>query len=87
MFSIDPALFSEDAVATETRALNADIIAALEDAPDQWSLPHTVIRERRALGQGIYPLPPKSSRAETLSIDGPGGVIALRVIRPLGVAK
>ena len=87
MFSIEPALFSEDAVAAETRALNADIIAALEDAPDQWSLPHTVIRERRALGQGIYPLPPKSSRAETLSIDGPGGVIALRVIRPLGVAK
>lgn len=87
MFSIDPVLFSEDAVADETRALNTEIIKTLTAAPDQWSLPTSVVRALRAQGLGIYPLPPRSRRAETLTTEGPGGPIGLRIVRPEGTAK
>lgn len=79
---LDPALFDPAAIDAETAALNATIIAASEAAPDQWSLPPAVIREMRAKGLGTFPLAPKSPRAETLEIPGPGGTIVLRIIAP-----
>ena len=37
---IDPALFKDEAIAPETRALNAEIVEKLSALPDQWSFPH-----------------------------------------------
>lgn len=79
---LDPALFDPAAVDLETARLNADIVAKADQAPDQWSLPPAVIRDMRARGIGAFPLAPKSPRAETVTIPGPAGPIALRIIAP-----
>lgn len=79
---LDPALFDPAAVDPATAALNADILKALTGVPDQWCFPAAVVRERRTQGLGPFPLAPKSPRAETLTIDGPGGPLALRIIAP-----
>ncbi|MDJ1157995.1 alpha/beta hydrolase [Chelatococcus sp. SYSU_G07232] len=79
---LDPTLFDPAAVDAETAALNADILARLTGAPDQWSFPAAVVRERRAAGLGPFPLAPKSPRAETVSIEGPGGPLSLRIVAP-----
>jgi acetyl esterase len=80
--SLDPALFSPAAVDPDTQRLNAEILAKLSALPDQWSVPPQVVRDRRAQGQGPFPLPPKSPRAERIEIPGPGGALALRIIAP-----
>lgn len=79
---VDPALFDPAAVDPETRALNEDILRKLSALPDQWSVPPAVVRERRRQGLGPFPLAPKSPRARTVSIDGPRGPIALRIVAP-----
>lgn len=87
MVTLDQSLFDEKAIAPETHALNAEIIAKLNAAPDQWSVPPETIRRLRAQGRGAFPLAAKSERAETIMIDGPAGDIPLRVIPALGDAK
>ena len=82
--TVDPAVFDPDAISPETRALNAAIVAAIEAAPDRWTLPPETIRRMRAETGKPFPLAPKSPRAEPLEIDGPGGTLRLRVIRPQG---
>ncbi|MDQ0472361.1 alpha/beta hydrolase [Labrys wisconsinensis] len=82
MPSIDPAVFSPAAVAPETEALNRSIVAKLEAAPDQWAFPADEIREARRQGKGAFPLAPKSPRAVTETIAGPGGPLALRILAP-----
>jgi len=79
---IDPAVFDPAAIDAETAALNAEIVAKLSALPDQWSFPPAIIRERRRQGAGPFPPLPKSSRAKTVTIAGPGGPLALRVIAP-----
>ncbi len=79
---LDPRLFHPDAVDAETAALNADILARLTGAPDQWSAPAAVVRENRAKGLGPFPPLPKSPRAKVVTIDGPSGPLHLRVIAP-----
>lgn len=83
----DARVFSDAAIAPDTRALNAEIVRKLAELPDQWSFPPAVIRERRARGLGPFPMPPKSPRAQMLEIAGPRGPLALRVIAPAGAAK
>ena len=82
--TVDPWVFAPDAISPETRALNAAIVAAIEAAPDRWTLPPETIRRMRAETGKPFPLAPKSPRAEPLEIDGPGGALRLRVIRPQG---
>ena len=82
MISLDPALFAPEAISEETAKLNANVVALLERLPDMWSLEPRVIRERRAKGLGPFPLAPKSPRAETVTIEGRHGPIALRIIPP-----
>jgi len=78
----DAAVFNYDAIAPETADLNASIIARLAAGPDVWSIPVAEIRAARAEGRGSYPLMPPDPHASERLIDGPGGPIGLRVIRP-----
>lgn len=79
---IDPVLFDSSTVSDEIRVQNAEIVAKLSSLPDPMSVPPALVRERRRQGLGPFPLMPKSPRAETIAIDGPGGPISLRVIAP-----
>ena len=79
---IDPALFDPSAVSDEIRAQNAEIVAKLAALPDPMSVPPALVRERRRQGLGPFPLMPSSSRARTITIDGPAGPIPLRIIAP-----
>jgi acetyl esterase len=79
---LDPALFDPAAVDAETRALNAEIVAKLKALPDPWSFPVALVRERRRQGLGPFPPMPQSKRARSLTVAGPAGPIALRVIAP-----
>ncbi|SON58323.1 Acetyl esterase [Hartmannibacter diazotrophicus] len=82
MIQLDPALFRPEAIEPETKALNARIIAALQAAPDKWTLDPAVVRAARAAGKGPFPLAPRDPRAEQLVIEGPHGPIPLHVIEP-----
>jgi acetyl esterase/lipase len=79
---IDPALFDPAAISDEIRAQNAEIVAKLAVLPDPTSVPPAVVRERRRLGLGPFPLMPLSRKAQTIAIDGPDGPIPLRIIAP-----
>lgn len=79
---IDHALFDPATIDPETKRLNADIIAAHAAQEDPWSLPIAEVRARRRRGTQASPAMPRSARAETLTIDGPGGPLLLRMIRP-----
>src|SRR5262245_15168005 len=78
--TIDSALFDPAAIPAETQRFNAEIVARLNAEPEGLSIQE--VRERRAKGLGAFPLPPKSPRAETISIDGAAGPIGLRIIAP-----
>jgi acetyl esterase len=79
---IDPQLFSPEAVAPATAAINDEIVAKLSALPDQWTFPIEDVRRRRREGLGPFPPLPRSERAKIIEIDGPAGIIALRVIAP-----
>jgi acetyl esterase len=79
---IDPALFDPSAISDEIRAQNAEIVAKLSNLGALWTMPPEVVRENRRKGLGPFPLMPKSPRATTIAIDGPGGPIPLRIIAP-----
>jgi len=77
---VDPALFDPAAIPADTLALNAEIVARLNAEPEGLTIQQ--VRERRLQGFGAFPLPQKSSRAQTITIDGPEGKLDLRVIAP-----
>jgi acetyl esterase len=79
---IDPALFSPDAVAPATAAMNADITAKMSALPDLWAFPPEMIRETRRQGRGIFPLQAKSARAKVEAIAGRHGPVPVRIITP-----
>lgn len=79
---IDHALFDPATIDPETRRLNAEIVAAHAAQADPWSIPIAAVRARRRQGTQASPAMPRSARAETVTIDGPGGPLALRLIRP-----
>lgn len=76
-----PSPFHRDAVSEETEAINRAIVDKLQDY-DPWAQPITEIRAIRAGGGGPFPVPPRSERAITEEIDGPGGPLQLRIIAP-----
>lgn len=80
--NLDPALFDDAAIDAETLAINARIDAALAKAPPIETVPPKVIREARARGDGVFPARPKSDRAMTREIRGPGGPVSLRLVAP-----
>ncbi|HEV7439954.1 MAG TPA: alpha/beta hydrolase [Methylobacterium sp.] len=79
---IDHALFDPATIDPETKRLNAEIVAAHAAQEDPWSLPIAEVRARRRRGTQASPAMPRSARAETVTIDGPAGPLALRIIRP-----
>ena len=79
---LDPTLFDPARIDAETARLNDEIVAKLNALPDAWSFPPAVVRERRRQGLGPFPPMPKSRHAETTEIEGPGGLIPLRIIAP-----
>ena len=81
---IDHAIFDPATIDAETKALNAEIRADQAAQPDPWSMPIAEARALRARGSKAFPRLPRSARAETRVLDGPGGPLALRVIRPQG---
>jgi acetyl esterase len=77
----DPRLYTDAAISAETRATNATLISMMTGLPNWWEVGAEVTREARRRGDGPFPLAPKSDRATTRTIDGPGGhKIPLRFI-------
>lgn len=78
--TLDPALFSDEAIPQETRSLNEGIIAAMANMPEWWVVGPAKVRAARENGQGVFPAPAKSERAKWVEIDGPAGKVKLRTI-------
>src|SRR5580704_1681912 len=79
---LDPAVFRAEAISDETRRFNEVILKLLTPMPDWWVAGAQATRDARARGEGAFPLPPKSPRARTITIDGKGGKIPLRILAP-----
>ena len=79
---IDHALFDPATIDPETKRLNAEIVAAHAAISDPWTLPIEDVRARRRAGTQASPAMPRSARAEWITIEGPGGPLKLRCIRP-----
>lgn len=85
--AIGPELFSEASIPAEVAELNRTILDRLSTAPDIWAYPMPQVRAARAIGRGPFPAQPADPEAETLAIEGRGGPIPLRVIRPKTVPE
>ncbi|GAW40969.1 Acetyl esterase [Brevundimonas sp. SH203] len=84
----DDDLFSDAAISDETRMVNAAIVAAASQLPDWWDVGAPAFRALRAAGGAPFPPLVRSARARTLTIPGPDGPLALRIIpaeRPHGL--
>ena len=84
--NLHPALFSQDAVSSETHAINVELARRAAEA---MPLEFEVMRAAFDRGDGVIPATPRSPRAKTILIDGSGGHrIALRIVAgpsPVGV--
>src|SRR5271157_3625865 len=79
----DPALFSDAAIDPDTAKLNAELIQLLTGEPEWWIVGAEAMRAARRRGEGPFPAPVMSSRAQTMTITGKdGNKIPLRVIAP-----
>lgn len=79
----DPALFSADAIATDTAKLNEQMIQLLTGQPEWWVAGPAESRAARRRGEGPFPAPVMSGRARTIVVTGKdGNEIPLRVIAP-----
>ncbi len=79
---IDPALFHDDAVSQETRAFNAGLQELLMSLPDTSQFTPDQIRKARREGKSWLGPVVHSDHADTITIDGPGGDLGLRIIEP-----
>lgn len=82
MTTLDPALFSDDAIPPETRSANEAIVAAMTGMAEWWDVGAQKVREARERGEGAFPPAAKSDRAKWIEIDGPAGKIKLRTVAP-----
>lgn len=73
-------LFLSTAVSADTRAVNSRLAATLAAQPPPTNL--VAIREAFARGLAGIPASPKSPRARTTTIPGPGGDIPMRILAP-----
>lgn len=85
--TLNAADFSAAAVAPDTRMVNQAVIKALSAIPDRATVPPAVARKARLEGRGPFPLPPESTRARELTIDGPHCPVGLRVHWPDGAPQ
>lgn len=82
MNELDPLWFDETSIPADTRSVNAAIMDLTKDLPNWWDVGAARARAARAAGDGPFPVAEKSPRARTITIDGPAGPVALRVIAP-----
>jgi acetyl esterase/lipase len=66
----------------ETRAFNAELERTLATLPAVNTVPVEESRRARREGRGIFPAPVYVPEARTVAIDGPAGLLSLRVIAP-----
>jgi acetyl esterase len=77
----DPALFREDAIAPDIANQNAALVHLLSAQPDWWIVGAAAFRAARRRGEGPFPAPVMSARAQTIMITGrDGNQIPLRII-------
>src|ERR1700689_1422693 len=79
---LDPAVFRAEAISDETRRFNEVIVKLFTPMPDWWVAGAQATRDARARGESAFPLPAKSARARTITIDGKGGKIPLGAVAP-----
>ena len=77
---IDPALFRDDAVSAETRAFNAGLQQILSALPDMTTFTPASKRQKGREGKSWMGPIVYSDLARTITIEGPGGDLDLRVI-------
>ncbi|MFS8039052.1 alpha/beta hydrolase [Xanthobacter sp. AM11] len=85
--ALDAAVFSDAAVAPDTRLVNDAIVKALRALGERWAAPLPEIRAARLSGTGTFPLPPESPRARVETIPGPRGPVPVRILMPDGAPK
>lgn len=78
--NIDAQLFREEAVSEETLAFNKELKDLLMSQPDMFQFPPEVIRANRRQGKSWLGPIVHSEHADTITIEGPGGDLDLRVI-------
>ncbi len=79
---IDPGVFHESRISEDTARFNRDLEDQLAQLPPIYQFEPQVLRDFTTAGEGILPAMPKHERAYTKKIDGPGGDIELRIVRP-----
>jgi hypothetical protein len=83
----DPALFRDTAIDPDTAALNAKMIELMEGQPEWWIIGAENARAARRRGEGPFPAPVMSTRADTVTITGrDGDTIPLGAIAPMQLA-
>lgn len=85
--TLDPAVFTDAAVAADTRMVNDAIVKALQQLPNRWAVPLPQIRAARVSGKGTFRLPPQSKRAHDETVPGPRGPVPVRIVMPDGAPK
>ncbi|MBT8201620.1 MAG: alpha/beta hydrolase [Acidimicrobiia bacterium] len=66
----------------EVLAFNDEIAKTLSELPAIWDVGAPLARKAREEGKGVFGEMVRSDRAETITIEGPGGNQDLRIIRP-----
>lgn len=77
---IDPYLFTDAAISDETRAFNEQLRTMILAMPPTSSQTPGEVRAARRDGRGIFGPVVHSRHARTITIEGPGGDLDLRVI-------
>jgi acetyl esterase/lipase len=77
---IDPSLFRDEAVSDETRAFNTELQKLLATQPSTSDSTPDEIRAARREGRSWMGPVVHSDRARTITIEGPGGNLDLRII-------
>ena len=80
--TLEQKTFDATSVSAETLDTNAMILDVTDKMDDPWAAHPSVARDARKAGKGAFPLAPRSDRARTEMIDGPGGPLGLRIIAP-----
>ncbi|MEM7739997.1 MAG: alpha/beta hydrolase, partial [Pseudomonadota bacterium] len=87
MLTIDPYLFTEEAIAPETKAINEQIETFLKTAPSIVDLGAVKIRELRRAGQGVLANEPEHEMAKWETASANGLDVPVRIFKPEGDLK